>query len=282
MGAAAIPYMIGASTAVAVVGTVQSSRAQRQAAQVNAAAADRQAAVDEANAREAVRAAREKAERDAPVADKNAEIARRNAATQLGNAGFADENAGIAVANAERVRLQGLAESVQQQRVAYLKQSAAVAGYGKAGVRMEGSALDVLEMGAAQAELDRQNIEYNANIGRETFLNQARGFNNQATGFRNAAETELNIAQGFDRDAADARAAVANGDAAALSYANRALGGRETASLNRSAASSAETTGYLTAAAAALNGAVRYYSYRPQPGTGTPIPTDADSMSLPT
>lgn len=73
------------------------------------------------------------------------------------NAAIADRNAGIARQQAEQ-------DAQAQQRQARLQQGAAVAAYGKSGVAIEGSPLDVLEQSASLAELDRQTILYRGEL----------------------------------------------------------------------------------------------------------------------
>lgn len=89
-------------------------------------------------------------------------------------------NAEVARNNAAIVLQQGAAAAQQDQIRSQIVIGAMKAGYGASGVTREGSPSDVLAFSAAQAELSRQNILYNANI-------QAVGFSNQANRFGSAA-----------------------------------------------------------------------------------------------
>lgn len=89
-----------------------------------------------------------------------------NAAAMEYNAKIADENATIAhtegIENERRVRVQGRKELGSIR-----------AGYGAAGVTMEGSAMDVLQESAANAELDALTTRYNSDM-------KVRGFKQDA------------------------------------------------------------------------------------------------------
>lgn len=87
----------------------------------------------------------------------------------------ADYNATINLQNAQIARSQAEAAAKQHERETYLRLGSIHAGQGHAGgAAGEGSVLDVLGDVAAQRELERQNIFYNAEL-------QARSFQNTAT-----------------------------------------------------------------------------------------------------
>ncbi len=73
------------------------------------------------------------------------------------NAQIADRNAGIA-------REQAATDADAQRRHAGRVIGAARAAYGASGITSEGSPLDVLEMSAANAELDNRNILYKGEL----------------------------------------------------------------------------------------------------------------------
>jgi hypothetical protein len=85
----------------------------------------------------------------------------------------ADYNAGIARRNAQISLDQADRDAEAQGRDARRQLGAMRAGYGAAGITMEGSPLDVLEDTATTAELDRQNILYRGRI-------RALGFEDEA------------------------------------------------------------------------------------------------------
>lgn len=76
----------------------------------------------------------------------------------------ANYNAQVANNNAIAARQQAEANAAAQQRKARLQIGSMRAGYGAAGVGLEGSPMDVLEQSAAMAELDRQNILYGGTL----------------------------------------------------------------------------------------------------------------------
>ena len=83
-------------------------------------------------------------------------------------------NAAIARQNAEIARAQGAAAVAAQQREAARSMGRAIAAYGASGVQVDaGSPLDVLADAAANAELDKLTIQYNAEL-------KARGRGQQA------------------------------------------------------------------------------------------------------
>jgi hypothetical protein len=105
-------------------------------------------------------------------------------------------NAQIAERNAVAARQQASADAAAQQRHARQVLGAARANYGASGVTLEGSPLDVLEMSAANAELDRQNILYKGSLramGYESDADMERmqGRSAQAAGYTRAASSVL-------------------------------------------------------------------------------------------
>ena len=86
----------------------------------------------------------------------------------------ANYNAQVNQQNAAAATAQGAADEAQQRRLNVMRLGVMKAGYGASGVSMEGSPLDVLESSAAQAELDAQNIRYNATV-------KSIGYSNNAT-----------------------------------------------------------------------------------------------------
>jgi hypothetical protein len=91
-------------------------------------------------------------------------------------------NRKVALQNARVVREQGRADAAQQRVVSTKALGAMRANYGASGVAMDGSALDILEESTMQAELENQNILYNAEV-------QAIGYINQARVYKYAAST---------------------------------------------------------------------------------------------
>lgn len=76
----------------------------------------------------------------------------------------AQYNSQIQQRNASIAMNQAGADAEAQNRHARQVLGAARAGYGASGVTLEGSPLDVLEMSATNAELDRQNILYKGRV----------------------------------------------------------------------------------------------------------------------
>lgn len=83
-------------------------------------------------------------------------------------------NASIAERNAVVARQQAAVNEDAQRRAAYRALGRMRAGYGAAGVTVEGSPLDVLEDSAAEAELDALNIRYKGEL-------TAMGYQDEAT-----------------------------------------------------------------------------------------------------
>ena len=88
----------------------------------------------------------------------------------------AEYNAALEERNAVLAQQQAQYDATQQMRAAYKQLGAMRAGYGAAGVRLEGSPADIIEESAAAAELDRIMI--------------LRGGESRAEGFRLSAAGE--------------------------------------------------------------------------------------------
>lgn len=91
-------------------------------------------------------------------------------------------NAQLAERNAQIARDQASADEARQRRMAYIRQGALRAGYGASGVSVEGSPLDILEMSAAQEELDALTIRYRGELGATGYEAQAALDRAQAAG----------------------------------------------------------------------------------------------------
>ncbi|MES2348491.1 MAG: hypothetical protein V4641_13090 [Pseudomonadota bacterium] len=96
-------------------------------------------------------------------------------------------NSQVAEQNATVATSQGEADAVQQRRVNELRMGTIRASYGASGLTMEGSPIDVLSSSAAQAELDVQNIKYNAALKAQGYTNNATLDNMRAEGASAAA-----------------------------------------------------------------------------------------------
>ncbi len=86
----------------------------------------------------------------------------------------AEYNASVARQNATITQQQAAANAAAQQRKARMQLGTMRAGYGAAGIGLEGSPMDILEQSASMAELDRQNILYGGQL-------RAQGYSNTAT-----------------------------------------------------------------------------------------------------
>lgn len=123
---------------------------------------------------------------------------RANADAARYNAQIAQQNAGIALQ-------QGEADVIQQGKLNYRRLSGIKAAVGASGLTMEGSPLDVLESSAAEAELDTQNIRYNASLKALGFntsagMDRSRAANAEREGlYRAAATSILGGAQAYGR-----------------------------------------------------------------------------------
>lgn len=74
-------------------------------------------------------------------------------------------NASVARANAQAIRQSADLDITRQRKAARRLKSAQIAGYAKAGVKLEGSPLEVLLDSASEAELDMMITDYNARVG---------------------------------------------------------------------------------------------------------------------
>ena len=74
-------------------------------------------------------------------------------------------NAAVSRANAQAVRQSADLDIQRQRKAARRLKGAQIAGYAKAGVRLEGSPLEVLLDSASEAELDIMITDYNARVG---------------------------------------------------------------------------------------------------------------------
>lgn len=91
---------------------------------------------------------------------------------------------------------QGEAAAVQQGQINYRRLSGIKAAVGASGLTMDGSPLDILESSAAQAELDTQNIRYNARLkslgfGENADMDRDRAQSARKGGIFQAAATSL-------------------------------------------------------------------------------------------
>lgn len=109
--------------------------------------------------------------------------ANANLAQAQGNYSSAVEefNAAVARANAEAIRASANLDIERQKKAATRFKSGQIAGYSKAGVKLEGSPLSVMIDSAQQAKLDMAITDYNANIGVMQATSQAKGFDTSAT-----------------------------------------------------------------------------------------------------
>lgn len=82
-------------------------------------------------------------------------------------------NAQLANNNAIAAQQQAAANAAAQSRKSRIQIGAMRAGYGAAGVGMEGSPMDVLEQSASMAELDRQNVLYGGAIRSQGYQSTA-------------------------------------------------------------------------------------------------------------
>lgn len=108
----------------------------------------------------------------------------------------AEYNAAIAERNAVMSQQQAAVEEQKQRNLSYKRLSAVRAGYGAAGVQIEGSPLDVLEESAASAELDALTIRHGGEVRATAFRQEAalermRGRSETRAGYLGAAGTLL-------------------------------------------------------------------------------------------
>lgn len=114
----------------------------------------------------------------------------------------AEYNARMAEMNAIQAEQQAAAEEDRQRRLSYKQLSAMRAGYGAAGVSIEGSPLDVLEESAANAELDALTIRHAGQVRATAFRQEAalermRGRAEYRAGLLGAASSLLSGVGGF-------------------------------------------------------------------------------------
>lgn len=106
----------------------------------------------------------------------------RQAARAAGQA--ASQNEAFNAENAKIALEQGEMDVVQQREVNYRRLSGVRAAVGASGIAMDGSALDVLESSAANAEHDIQTIRYNASMKARGYYNSADLDHQRATSAR--------------------------------------------------------------------------------------------------
>jgi len=99
-------------------------------------------------------------------------------------------NAAVARANAEAIKASSEIDIQKQLKAKGALRGAQVAGYAKAGVRLEGSPLEVMIDSAAQAELDIAITEYNAKTSASQAEYQAKEFGRQGQAAMTLAGTQ--------------------------------------------------------------------------------------------
>jgi len=97
------------------------------------------------------------------------------------NRDAANHNRDIANRNALISRQQGEAQALQLKRDQMRRMGAARANVGASGVAAEGSALDVLEESAFNAEMDQMTLKYNTQLRMMGFGDQASQFSAEAS-----------------------------------------------------------------------------------------------------
>lgn len=105
-------------------------------------------------------------------------------------------NRDVANNNAIAAKQQGDAALIQQRKQAERRMGSIAAAYSASGVSMEGSALDVIEESAGQAELDSQNLQYNTRLKMQGYSDSANLYSAQAdnaetSGYMGAANSVL-------------------------------------------------------------------------------------------
>jgi hypothetical protein len=106
----------------------------------------------------------------------------------------ANYNAKIAEQNAVIAQQQTDADLAQQRRSSSKALGDMRAAFSASGVTWEGSPLDVLEDSVRQSELERQNIQYQGELRKRGYANdarleRARGQNAQTAGYMSATST---------------------------------------------------------------------------------------------
>ena len=89
-------------------------------------------------------------------------------------------NAAVARANAEAIRASANLDIERQKKALKRLTSSQIAGYSKAGVKLEGSPIEVMIDSAQEAKLDMAITEYNANIGIMQAQTEAKGYEQSA------------------------------------------------------------------------------------------------------
>ena len=107
--------------------------------------------------------------------------ANQTAAAERHNAEVADRNAQISELNRQSALASANANEEAQRRKARAALGDQRGALAQAGIGLDGSAADVYEQSAENAELDALNIRYQGAL-------QANGFLNEANGYRDAAE----------------------------------------------------------------------------------------------
>lgn len=141
-------------------------------------------------------------------------------------------NAEMAERNAQIARQNAAVEEAKQRRLTVLRQGAARANVGMAGVDLEGSPLDILEQNAAQEELDALTIRYKGELAASGFqadaaLNRANASNAMTQGYLKAGSAILmgaGQAAGYASKASPSSGAVGSGAKAFGDYPADASG----------------------------------------------------------
>jgi hypothetical protein len=111
----------------------------------------------------------------------NKKVYKANAALAEAQGNYAsaveEYNAAVARANAIAIRSIADFDIERQKKAATTYTSGQVAGYSKAGVKLSGSAIDVMIESAQQAKLDIAITDYNAKIGIAQMKSQEQQFN---------------------------------------------------------------------------------------------------------
>lgn len=102
-------------------------------------------------------------------------------------------NAAVSRANAEAIRTSADIDIERQKKFAKRFKSGQVAGYAKAGVKLEGSPLNVMIDSAMEANLDMAITDYNANIGVMQAQSQAKGYDKSSQIAKSNAETSSKL-----------------------------------------------------------------------------------------
>lgn len=109
------------------------------------------------------------------------------------NSAVSEFNAAVARANAEAIRAVADLDIDRQKTAATRFKSGQIAGYSKAGVRLEGSPIEVMIDSAQQAKLDIAITDYNAKVGMAQAQSRATGYDKSAQVAKFNAETSGNL-----------------------------------------------------------------------------------------